>query len=971
MLVSGAARWIRVFGIGCSVVSLINTSSAQAQTLPSPWSAQDIGSPAISGRVTVSGSQFTLTAAGSDIWGTSDQFHFVYQQVTGDVDVIARVDSLAQTDPWAKAGVMIRSSLTASAAHAFAMASAANGGGLQYRSASGGVSTHVGASFSPPRWVRVRRAGTSISAYSSADGQTWSLIGTRTIALGSVAYVGLAATSHNVAAATTAVFSQPAVVPLTAPAFQSTDIGAPSIKGSMSYQQGTYTVKAGGADIAGASDQFHYVYQQVTGDVEVLARVQSLTNSNGWAKAGVMIRETLTAGSRHASALSTYQYGYRFQRRADTGGLSDSTSGPDAGRPGWVRLVRSGSQIESFYSANGTSWTSMGVDAIPMADTVYVGLAVTSHRTTRSTTAVFDNLKVTKSGAASNQPPLVALTAPADGATFTAGANVSVSAAASDGDGTISRVDFFAGATAIGSDTTAPYAVTWQAAAGTYSLTAAAVDNDGAQTTASASVMVSASTASTATNAPPVVTLTAPANGASYTAPATIAVSATATDSNGTIARVEFYRGTTLLATDTSSPYAYSWTGVAAGSYAVRAVAYDNAGASGSSATANVTVTTATTTGIPAPWTAADIGSPALAGSSTYSSGVFAVDAAGTDIWNTADQFRFIYQPVAGDVEIVARVDSLTVVDPFTNAGVMIRASLAAGSIHGYTSETGSNGVYFRRRLATGGTTTSNQGAVVAVPIWVRLVRQGTLVTSYSSTTGTSWTLIGSQTIALGTTAYVGLAVSSHNAATRTSARFSNVRVTTPSGNQPPTVSLMTPALGATYTAPASVAFSATASDPENSLARVEFYSGTTLLATDTSAPYSYTWSSVAAGSYSVRAVAYDTAGASASSPTASITVSTTTTTTPPRLVVFQASTDHATLVTRYELRIFASGANILTAIPLVTSDLGKPTPASSGDITVDRATVFTALAVGNYVAAVRAIGSGGSSSSTGVAFTR
>jgi regulation of enolase protein 1 (concanavalin A-like superfamily) len=967
MLACGVARTRRVFEI-CFVIGFIgfiDISSAQAQTLPSPWSAQDIGSPEVSGRVSVSGSQFTVSAGGRDIWDQSDQFHFTYRQVTGDVDVIARVDSLAETDPWAKAGVMIRSSLTASAAHAFAMASAANGGGLQYRPADGGVSTHVGASFSAPRWVRLKRAGTSVTAYSSADGQTWSLIGTSTIALGSAAYVGLAATSHNVAAATTAVFSQPAVVPLTAPAsFQSTDIGAPSIKGSMSYQQGTYTVKAGGADIAGASDQFHFVYQQVSGDVDVIARVQSLTNSNGWAKAGVMIRETLTAGSRHASAVSTYQYGYRFQRRADTGGLSDSTIGPGAGRPGWVRLVRSGSQIESFYSANGTSWTSMGVDAIPMADAVYVGLAVTSHRTTRATTAIFDNLRVTKSGTASNQSPLVALTAPAHGATFTAGTNVSVSAAASDGDGTISRVEFFAGSTLIGSDATAPYAVTWQVPSGTYSLTAAAVDNDGARTT-SASVTISAGAA---TNPPPVVTLTAPANGASYIAPATIAVSATATDANG-IARVEFYRGTTLLATDTSSPYGYSWTGVAAGTYAVRAVAYDNAGASGSSATANVTVTAATT-GIPAPWTAADIGSPALAGSSTYSSGVFAVDAAGNDIWNTADQFRFIYQAVSGDVEIVARVDSLTVVDPFTNAGVMIRASLAAGSMHGYTSETGSYGVYFRRRLTTGGTTTSNQGAVVPAPIWVRLVRQGTTVTSYSSTTGTSWTLIGSQTIALGATAYVGLAVSSHNAATRTSARFSNVRVTTPSGNQPPTVSLTTPASGATYTAPASVAFAATASDPENSLARVEFYSGSTLLYTDTTAPYGYTWSSVPAGSYSVRAVAYDTSGASASSATRSVTVSGGTTSAP-RAVVFQASTDHATLVSRYELRIFASGANVLTAVPLVTSDLGKPSPASNGEITVDRATVFSALAIGNYVAAVRAVGSGGTSTSTGVSFTR
>jgi hypothetical protein len=194
--------------------------------------------------------------------------------------------------------------------------------------------------------------------------------------------------------------------------------------------------------------------------------------------------------------------------------------------------------------------------------------------------------------------------------------------------------------------------------------------------------------------------------------------------------------------------------------------------------------------------------------------------------------------------------------------------------------------------------------------------------------------------------------------------------VTVGTGNQPPTVTLTAPGNGATFTAPATIALSATASDPENALARVEFYSGTTLLATDTTAPYSYSWLSVAAGTYTVRAIAYDTAGVSASSVVSTITVSTTTTT-PPTAVVFQASTDHATLVTRYELRIFASGANPLTATPLTTSDLGKPTPAANGDITVDRAAFFSGLGVGSYVAAVSAIGSGGTSTSTGVSFTR
>ena len=101
----------------------------QAAPIPSPWVAQDIGAPAVSGSSSYDSIQktFTVSAAGSDVWGASDQFRFVYQQVTGDVDIVARVDSLLQTDQWSKAGVMIRSSLAAGAAHGFALVSAKNG----------------------------------------------------------------------------------------------------------------------------------------------------------------------------------------------------------------------------------------------------------------------------------------------------------------------------------------------------------------------------------------------------------------------------------------------------------------------------------------------------------------------------------------------------------------------------------------------------------------------------------------------------------------------------------------------------------------------------------------------------------------------------------------------------------------------------------------------------------------------------
>ena len=153
-------------------------------------------------------------------------------------------------------------------------------------------------------------------------------------------------------------------------------------------------------------------------------------------------------------------------------------------------------------------------------------------------------------------------------------------------------------------------------------------------------------------------------------------------------------------------------------------------------------------------------------------------------------------------------------------------------------------------------------------------------------------------------------------------------------------------------------------------MARVEFYNGATLLGSDTTAPYAFTWTGVAAGTYSVRAVAYDNAGASTSSSTATITV-TAVVIPPPTAVVFQASADHATGVTNYLIEIFAAAADPATATPVASSDLGKPTPAANGDITVDLTTFFSALAPGSYQLTISAVGPDGKSPSQSVAFTR
>lgn len=466
-------------------VGTVFASGASAQAVPSPWVAADIGAPAVAGSTTYASGVFTVRAAGTDIWGTSDQFRFVYQPITGDAEVIARVDSVTNADPWSKAGVMIRSSLSPGSAHGLVLVSSGKGTAFQRRTASGGVSTYT-LGPSAPRWVRAIRQGTKVTAFTSTDGQTWSRIGSDTIALGSVAYLGLAVTSHNPSALTTAGLSNVTVVPLGVPSSQTAaDIGAPTIPGTVSSSGGLYTVSAAGLDIWNTADQFHYIYQQITGDVDVSVQLRSVSQAHAWSKSGVMIRESLSPGSRHAFALLSATRGYAFHRRIDPNGFTDGGTGVTGMSPGWVRLVRTGNSIEAFRSSNGTSWTSLGVDVVPMASTVYVGIATTSHNTAATAKAVLDDFKVTGGTTPpSNTAPGVSLTAPAGGATYTAPASVALTATASDPDGTVARVEFYSGTTLLGTDTTAPYSFTWSSVgAGSYSLTAVAYDNLGLRTT--------------------------------------------------------------------------------------------------------------------------------------------------------------------------------------------------------------------------------------------------------------------------------------------------------------------------------------------------------------------------------------------------------------------------------------------------------------------------------------------------------
>lgn len=194
-----------------------------------------------------------------------------------------------------------------------------------------------------------------------------------------------------------------------------------------------------------------------------------------------------------------------------------------------------------------------------------------------------------------NQPPTIALTTPANSATYTAPATVLLAANAADSDGSIAKVEFFNGTTKLGEDLSAPYQFSWPGVGtGTYVLTAKATDNQNATVLSGLVTITVKPEIPPVPNVAPTIGLTSPVTSATFTAPATILLTANAADSDGTIAKVEFFNGSTKLGEDLTAPYQFSWPTVGAGTYTLSARATDNQSATAVSGLVTITVKPAT-----------------------------------------------------------------------------------------------------------------------------------------------------------------------------------------------------------------------------------------------------------------------------------------------------------------------------------------------------------------------------------------
>ncbi|MBN1518321.1 DUF1349 domain-containing protein [Candidatus Sumerlaeota bacterium] len=368
-----------------------------------------------------------------------------------------------------------------------------------------------------------------------------------------------------------------ALMDLSSAPWLTSDIGAVGAVGSFKEFNHSLTIEGSGSDIWNSSDEFRYVYKTLHGDFTLTVRVRTMRDTAPWAKAGIMIRETLDAQSKYALCFVSPRRGISFQQRGATGQEASEIAGKAGWRaPCWLRLSRKDDMITAACSSDGSQWLNLGARNIPMTKTLYAGLAVCSV-------------------------------------------------------------------------------------------------ND------------------------------------------------------GVICQAEFDNVDISLTMD---------------------------------------------------WLTSDIGAAGAPGSFLKAGEVFTIEGSGSDIWNTSDDFRFVYQTTSGDFSITARVLNLRNTAPWAKAGVMIRENLDAQSKYALCFVSPEHGTAFQQRSSPGvqanGIAEAPEGRA---PYWVRLERKGNQLTAFCSADASQWKMIGSRTISFSDSVYAGLAVCSVHDGVLCQAQFDNVTI--------------------------------------------------------------------------------------------------------------------------------------------------------------------------------------------------
>lgn len=453
-----------------------------------------------------------------------------------------------------------------------------------------------------------------------------------------------------------------------------------------------------------------------------------------------------------------------------------------------------------------------------------------------------------------NSPPSVALTAPADHTSLPAPADVVLSATASDSDGSVAKVEFFLDGVEVGEDAAAPFGVELTGLAmGDYTITAKATDDQGGSVTSAAIVLH----VTPPMTLPPVVSLIAPVSGSHYLAPASVVIEASASDPDGSVAKVEFFQGAAKLGEDATAPYAFTWTNVPIGTYSLTARATDNLTAAATSSPVTVNVvgpTSATVIAKGGTWKYLDNGSDQGTAwkepgfdDSAWASGPAPLGGGDAHIVTNVNlgpsgaRYITTYLRRTFELAAVGAVQAITL-NILRDDGVVVwingveaaRQNMPDGPVN-YLTDTPS--------IVSGADETA-YFASVASPLPPLVNGTNVIAVEVHQRDGASSDL-----------------------------GFDLEMVVQSLPGTPPSVALTSPADAASFDAPARIQISAGASDADGVIAKVEFFEGANKLGEDTTDPYTLDWTGVAQGSYTLTAKATDNFGLIATSTPVAVTV--------------------------------------------------------------------------------------------------
>ncbi|MEH0516850.1 right-handed parallel beta-helix repeat-containing protein [Streptomyces sp. B21-079] len=375
-----------------------------------PYSTFAVNSPATFSQA---GGQFAITEAGADVWGAGgqhdDQYGAVYQSqaFTNGTTVTVKVNQLDNTNPWAKAGIMVRNSIAgASSSAGYAVMAVTPGNGVVLGSDSNGdgyLDTNAKTTgITAPVWLRLTRTGNQVSGYYSTNGTTFTQVGSAVNLSGANATedVGVFHSSHDVNVPGTATFDN---LSITTPPLA----GYANIPAILDQHQSQIAITGTGADVWGGGgqhdDQYGAVYQSqsFSSGTTVTVKVDQLDDANSWAKAGIMVRNSIAgAGSSAGYAVMAVTPGNGVVREYDSNGdgyLDTEAKITGIKAPVWLRLTRTGNQVSGYYSTNGTTFTQVGsaVNLSGANATEDAGVFHSAHDTKISGTANFSGLSIT------------------------------------------------------------------------------------------------------------------------------------------------------------------------------------------------------------------------------------------------------------------------------------------------------------------------------------------------------------------------------------------------------------------------------------------------------------------------------------------------------------------------------------------------------------------------------------------------